>query len=193
MAGALGPHCHTDERRLVLRGVGPLVICNKCKAEKPRGLFHRTQKCKAGIRQPCAACRSTKKPRAPKICKGCGRTDCEFLSTTSYCRPCWNFRWRKKRKAPVRVYNKRDATLKRRYGISQVEFDAMVERQQGKCLICLRVPKKKLHVDHCHSTKTVRGLLCSQCNAILGIWKEDVACALRAIDYLRRAKLRIVA
>jgi len=53
----------------------------------------------------------------------------------------------------------------RRYGISQPEFDAMVEAQGGVCAICRVRPAE--HVDHCHETLRVRGVLCAPCNTRL--------------------------
>jgi len=61
-------------------------------------------------------------------------------------------------------------------------FLALLERQQGKCFICgvsqaelegrhLRHDApvhRTLHIDHCHKTGMIRGLLCGPCNAQLG-------------------------
>lgn len=57
----------------------------------------------------------------------------------------------------------------RKYGLSSVEFNAMVQRQKGKCLICSK--KTELVVDHCHNSGKVRGLLCSFCNRLLGVYE----------------------
>lgn len=59
------------------------------------------------------------------------------------------------------------------YGLSQDEFQAMLNAQDNKCYICksdfnFTVPC----VDHAHDDKkTVRGLLCRLCNGKLG-WYE---------------------
>ena len=37
-----------------------------------------------------------------------------------------------------------------RYGITPQEYDQMFERQLGRCAICKKISKEKLHVDHCH-------------------------------------------
>ena len=76
----------------------------------------------------------------------------------------------------------------RRYGITPQEFDALLVVQDGKCGICRRPLEserpKATHVDHCHESTKVRGILCARCNmgmAMLGDGKlfQD------AIDYLR--------
>lgn len=60
----------------------------------------------------------------------------------------------------------RDLYLRRLYGISQLVYEKMLEKGNGKCWICQRPPKpgKSLAVDHDHKTGQVRGLLDWQCN-----------------------------
>jgi hypothetical protein len=71
----------------------------------------------------------------------------------------------------------RDAYLRRTYGITQREYDALLKAQRGVCGVCKREPKPgvNFHVDHEHvrgwrtlppETKRqfVRGLLCWHCN-----------------------------
>jgi len=68
-----------------------------------------------------------------------------------------------------------DSDLRRTYGISVEEYDAVLDIQQGTCAICpetvsdvYRVGKiRRLAVDHCHITGKVRGLLCGKCNMSL--------------------------
>jgi hypothetical protein len=43
-----------------------------------------------------------------------------------------------------------------------------------------------LHVDHCHATGQVRGLLCDRCNLTLGQWEHNAGHLQRATDYVRR-------
>jgi hypothetical protein len=55
----------------------------------------------------------------------------------------------------------------------------MAKGQRGRCLVCGNEPKKgRLHVDHCHATGRVRGLLCNRCNRNLG-WVEKHLPAIR--------------
>ncbi len=86
-------------------------------------------------------------------------------------------------------HNNREARrrhdLKKRYGITVEDFDAMMDTQGGKCYICRADPpnsnKKRLSVDHNHETGEVRGLLCTKCNVMLG-WFENNRDAVE--DYL---------
>ena len=66
----------------------------------------------------------------------------------------------------------------------------MKERQEGKCAICLR-PMEKPYVDHCHTTKQVRGLLCQQCNSGIGMFGDNIEIMLRAIEYLKKPDLTV--
>lgn len=63
----------------------------------------------------------------------------------------------------------RDKRLRKEYGISEREYDAILEEQGGGCAICGKAPGKRAHaVDHCHKDGHVRGILCWTCNATLG-------------------------
>jgi hypothetical protein len=78
----------------------------------------------------------------------------------------------------------RSAPLNRLYGISVVEYDALLAKQGGVCAICRQHSKRRLCVDHCHLTGTVRGLLCDRCNLGLGYLKDDQASLVAALAYL---------
>jgi hypothetical protein len=51
----------------------------------------------------------------------------------------------------------------------------MVALSNGGCWVCERKPQShfSLHIDHCHKTKKVRGLLCQRCNQALGLMKDN--------------------
>jgi len=80
-------------------------------------------------------------------------------------------------------------TCKRKYGITQQEFEAMLESQGQKCVICrldldFNVRDAKPNVDHCHKSGYVRGILCGKCNSMLGYSQDDVSILEAAIIYL---------
>lgn len=69
--------------------------------------------------------------------------------------------------------NQRKKLLKR-YGLTTEQWESMKKAQNGACAICGDKPtEKNFHVDHCHSTGRVRGLLCVGCNTALA-WFEKV-------------------
>ncbi|MFG2956956.1 endonuclease domain-containing protein [Streptomyces sp. NPDC048291] len=57
----------------------------------------------------------------------------------------------------------------------------MVASQYGICAICLSAPP--VHVDHCHKTGRVRGVLCFNCNSAIGKLRDDPDAARRAAAY----------
>lgn len=65
----------------------------------------------------------------------------------------------------------------------------MLEAQGGVCRICARpqVDGRRLDVDHCHETSSVRGLLCNGCNRAIGHLSHDPVMLHRAIEYLASA------
>lgn len=82
----------------------------------------------------------------------------------------------------------RERHLIRKYGVSLADYERMLAEQNGCCAIC-RAPESEqfkgvFHVDHCHATGRVRGLLCRGCNHILGHVKDDPKTLQAAIDYL---------
>lgn len=73
----------------------------------------------------------------------------------------------------------------------------MLDEQGGVCPICGVTPEEQnwaankgtqestsLAVDHCHKTGTVRGLLCGQCNIVLGHVNDDPRVLENMIAYL---------
>ena len=73
-------------------------------------------------------------------------------------------------------YNLR-TRLRQFFRLTLEEYQARVAEQGGACIVCGRIPKKRLEVDHdrdcCPGNKTcgqcIRGLLCSGCNGGTGI------------------------
>lgn len=84
----------------------------------------------------------------------------------------------------------RTRELNRNYNISADEWNAMFFAQGSKCAICSRTEHvgKNWHTDHCHATGRVRGILCHNCNHLLGGAKDKVEILRAAIDYLESGK-----
>jgi hypothetical protein len=69
----------------------------------------------------------------------------------------------------------RDRALKRKFGLTYEQKQAMVSTQNGRCRICqeLLQPGRRTHVDHDHASGKVRGILCSGCNTGLGGFRDN--------------------
>jgi hypothetical protein len=79
--------------------------------------------------------------------------------------------------------------LVRKYGVEFEWFDNQFELQNGQCAVCKKEligsdKQNKPHVDHCHTTGKVRGILCNRCNTVLGLCNDDQKLFTNLIRYL---------
>lgn len=95
--------------------------------------------------------------------------------------------WRETNKQDIKF---RD--LERTYGLTRKQYEDMMRRQDGGCAICqskffFDKPRNPRYpcVDHDHSTKKVRGLLCNMCNQGLGYFRDNPKALIRAVEYLK--------
>lgn len=93
----------------------------------------------------------------------------------------------------------RSARLLRNYGITLDGYEAMLTTQGGACAICHVAPDEgsSLHVDHDHACcpgrkkscgRCVRGLLCEDCNRVLGVFRDEPTRFQSAIIYLAKRR-----
>ncbi|MEX1652843.1 endonuclease VII domain-containing protein [Streptomyces pseudovenezuelae] len=117
-------------------------------------------------------------PDGHKLCRTCGevkphsdwhRNSAASDGLSTRCKAC-------------RAVQGRQDHLKREYGLTEAERDEMVASQMGLCVICLKAPA--VHVDHCHKTGRVRGVLCFNCNSAIGKLGDDPDAVRRAAAYL---------
>ncbi|WP_251092694.1 endonuclease VII domain-containing protein [Streptomyces sp. Caat 7-52] len=169
--------------------------CSRCKQDKPRAAFASNKATRDGLQAHCRDCWAeyhqsrqlakgrnvrprVKTPEGHKFCRRCGEIKphsewhrnaaaSDGLSTS--CKAC-------------RAVKGRARHLKRSYGLTEAGRDAMVVSQRGLCAICLDAPPE--HVDHCHKTGRVRGVLCFNCNSAIGKLRDDPDVGRRAVAYL---------
>ena len=117
-----------------------------------------------------------------KTCSECGESKSVYD----------DYYWNKRPKSPYPIQRCKDChsaymgrvRKKRKYGITQDDWDRMFTEQSGKCAVCEEAFSDQINVDHNHETGQVRGLLCSLCNWLLGMAKEDETILLKAVQYL---------
>lgn len=65
---------------------------------------------------------------------------------------------------------RKDWALRSKYGITIDDYERKLKQQQGRCAVCAKSApsERQLAVDHDHETGTVRDLLCTRCNVLLG-------------------------
>jgi hypothetical protein len=77
--------------------------------------------------------------------------------------------------------------LRRLYGLSIGEWDAMVLAQEGRCGICSDpLEGRDINMDHDHGSGAPRSILCGYCNRGLGMFRDDPARLRAAAAYLER-------
>lgn len=90
-----------------------------------------------------------------------------------------------------------DYHRKKKYGINNLDFNEIMDRQKGVCAICLK-PETMKHqngkikessVDHDHKTGKTRGLLCTKCNVAIGLMNDDSRLLKRAMNYINNKKI----
>jgi hypothetical protein len=99
------------------------------------------------------------------------------------------------RRAKIPGYG-RNKHLKSAYGITLVQYNEILETQNGVCKLCGRKEWKvinakdgkphNLAVDHCHNTNKIRGLLCAACNTAIGHLQSDPFLLRRAAEYVEK-------
>jgi hypothetical protein len=89
----------------------------------------------------------------------------------------------------------RERALLRDFDLTLDQYDILFRAQDGKCAIC-DAPQEQLTcalaVDHDHATGEIRGLLCGPCNKGLGLFRDNPAYLLSAIQYLKFCTLERV-
>ena len=136
--------------------------CGKCKQIKDLNGFGKDKRTYSGICNICKECRSKIIPSA--------RTK--------------EARHQQYLKVKEKV---REWGIVKRYGITLKQYNEMLVKQNYLCAICDKHQSeshKGLHVDHCHDTDKIRGLLCSSCNLAIGQLKHNITILTKAIKYL---------
>jgi len=172
-----------------------MKYCNSCNTSKAESDFCCSSSAKDGLQSCCKSCYKfyNKTNRTPRK-----HEDVEYLPEEKRCSKCgliklqseFNFNiksidglknWCK----DCRVkYESNGFRLENKYGITEFQYDQMIKDQNYKCIICGK--EIKLVVDHDHKTMKIRGLLCGNCNKMLGFANDNVDNLQKAIEYLNK-------
>ncbi|MFE1789575.1 endonuclease VII domain-containing protein [Streptomyces sp. NPDC059525] len=169
--------------------------CPRCGLVKPLEAFASNKAMRDGLQCYCRPCAAEYHQQRQKAKGKNVRPRVEAPEGYKYCRRCGEIKphseWDRNKTASdglstrckaCRAIESRAAHLKRAYGMTEAERDEMVAAQGGLCCICLKAPA--VHVDHCHETGRVRGVLCFNCNSAIGKLGDDPDTLRRAISYL---------
>lgn len=206
------PRCRACEREVaeVTRNKKrDSCACGKAKdkrADKCRGCF--LEEARSEDPKKCSGCKKRKpltefsfrrNGTAPRSrCKECGAKYAKaYVNKKS---PGEKKAYRKKHREREKKNNAEGLRLqgvRRRFrskGAKEEELSALVDihERTKACMIC-KTPEKKagtMHVDHCHETGEIRGLICRPCNHALGHMKDDPKRLRAAARYLEKPPMR---
>jgi hypothetical protein len=188
--------------------------CSACNATRTRRAYVRSSKVGTTVEGVCAHCaqpfaytyrsgrermycselcrckviearRTTRGLVIPRACP-CGSRDVARVGKP-VCPAC-----KTDRRDPELARAKERRRTLRKYGLTTSSFDRLVSQQGGRCAICRTDQPggrgEQWHIDHCHSTNEVRGLLCHSCNVALGHFRDDPQLMKRAMAYLSKER-----
>jgi hypothetical protein len=178
--------------------------CPKCKIEFVDWEYRNRVFCS----RKCAGIDENMDVNAPRKCTKCGivKNPEDFFADSTKkitgrrpdCKECnkkksvdWARKNRKKRTKSQYFW-----TVKYKYNLTEEQYNEFIVGHVGKFAICNTLPKSKrngktrirMHVDHCHKTGKVRGLLCYKCNSGIGLFEDDITRMKSAIKYIRRKR-----
>jgi hypothetical protein len=152
--------------------------CTRCGEWKPLEDFYKHKKTKSGRNSHCKACEN--------------KRSAGFRATDRFKE--WESEYKQTDRAKTAIRrSRRKADLKKKYGMSPDDYEAMLKKQNGVCAVCGRVDPKPTHclsVDHDHKTGATRELLCSTCNTILGFVDDNLEWLQKLMDYVRYHNIR---
>lgn len=192
--------CHFDgSRRLILTLItncfrvivefmklSTKKICAKCKVGKNFIEFYKNRSTADGYQAYCKPCKNLidKKPRTDVI---------RAKDRERYRRRVATPEGKAKLLAASARYNLTEhgkltawtRYLQKAYSIDSTTYLQLLDAQDGRCAICKTNPdSRRLHVDHHHKSKKIRGLLCGKCNQAIGLLNEDLKLFDAAKKYL---------
>ena len=133
-----------------------------------------------------------------KRCRKCGEIKplTDFRASRPKCRACEREEARDwyRTNRDLAIPRQRDRRILRLYGISAEEYAARLLEQHGVCAVCHQPETSirkgvvmQLSVDHDHADGHVRGLLCNNCNRMLGLAEDSQERLKQLLYYLEQS------
>lgn len=164
--------------------------CTRCEQVGSLLLFHKNKRSSTGRSSVCKVCKSELDSIAynkdkERIKARSKEYQAQHKAECAERMAAWN------KANPERAYKSaRKRHLRRKYGLTPEEFTTLLAIQGNSCSICQGqfLSTKATRVDHDHSSGEVRGILCHNCNALLGHAKDSTLVLESAISYLSSFK-----
>ena len=183
-----------------------LKVCTSCEQECKTSQFNKQSLGRFGLESTCKNCKQhakdkkfgTTKPL--RKCRECGveawkpeeldnfakAGGSNRFGRYNICKSCHT------KSDSMKKHNNSLARRCKKFGITVEQYEQMIVQQENRCAICSKHYDdfngrgKNFHIDHCHESGEVRGLLCSNCNTGLGQFKDNVKALENAIIYLNK-------
>ena len=157
-------------------------LCRECK--------------KPSITTSCEDCKLVRKEKRlerirNKQCVSCTKPNENGKDQCDECCSKENARCKESLKTPDKYRRWKSSQLKHLYGITIEEYEEILAEQNYKCEICqqpIGCENKRPYVDHDHETGALRGLLCQNCNSVLGLAHDSTEVLRRAAEYIEKYK-----
>lgn len=168
--------------------------CSKCQKSLDISMFWKDKYKKDGFRSACKICNANDKEYLRRYNIENAEKMRRYREKNKNKLSAASKKWRESNPERVKLLKQKNDLKK--YGITLDEYDKLFEKQSGLCSIC-KLPEtnnKKLSVDHDHNCcsdnakscgKCIRGLLCNNCNNMLGRAKDNIQILSNAILYLK--------
>jgi hypothetical protein len=148
-----------------------MARCSRCKRFKNSKHFHKCLSRRNGLQRHCKKCRKK-------------------IDHDRYAADPAKHREVRKRYAAVHKKEMRYYHIEKKYGLTEIQWISLFEKQGNKCGICRsrKSGNRKIGwaTDHNHKTKKTRGILCHRCNTMLGGSRDMIPVLRKAIRYLRK-------
>ena len=133
----------------------------------------------------------------------------DFHKNQGYCPPCKKLYDKEHKKNyyknPYNRLLRYGQHIKHRYSLTLEGLNELYVQQEGKCPICLKelsnptiedATRWESNIDHDHNCcptettcgKCIRGLLCRDCNLLIGHAKDNLDTLKRAVEYLTNSQ-----
>jgi len=158
--------------------------CMTCKQTLPASAFWKARHNATGLQKQCKACCGARKATvrfavtlSEKTCRDCGVT-----------KPASDFCIDVKRKGGLRSECRECTSVRTRASVYSLDLNAAKELcDRCDCGICgaTLATQAEKHIDHCHATGKVRGVLCGPCNRMLSNARDRSDVLISGAQYLR--------
>lgn len=151
-----------------------MKTCTKCGEQKPLSEYHNSKKNKDKLNYWCKPCTKINKAEWYK----------SNINKVLIRSKQWALKNKEKRKLIARKSH-----LKIKYNMSLEDERKLINNQNNRCAICnngIIVELNKFHIDHCHNSGKVRGILCNYCNTGLGMFQDSQEYLKSAVKYLKK-------